>query len=100
MFQNDHYMTRGIQSEIPLFTIIALWEMIDVARQKTELDYLQVFNLYPAHEKGKTMQKVVHTQEQPPYQNTISFPCETPVQTKIFCIDDETHSTMLLAEEY
>ena len=100
MFQNDRYITRGIQTEIPVFTTILLWEMIEAARQETTLDYLQVFRLYPAYEKGESMQKIVHTQEQPPYQKTVCFPCEHPVQAKIFCIDDETHSTMLLADEY
>ena len=100
MFQNDRYITRGIQTEIPVFTTILLWEMIEAARQETTLDYLQVFRLYPAYEKGEPMQKIVHTQEQPTYQKTVCFPCEHPVQAKIFCIDDETHSTMLLADEY
>lgn len=100
MFQNDRYITRGIQTEIPVFTTILLWEMIEAARQETTLDYLQVFRLYPTCEKGEPMQKIVHTQEQPPYRKTLCFPCENPVRAKIFCIDDETHSTMLLADEY
>lgn len=100
MFQNSRYITRGIQAEIPAFTTMILWEMIETARQEVPLDYLQVFRLYPAHEQGVTMQKVIHTQEQPPYRKTLCFPCENPVRAKIFCIDDETHSTMLLADEY
>ena len=100
MFQNSRYITRGIQAEIPAFTTMILWEMIETARQETPLDYLQIFRLYPVHEQGVAMQKVIHTQEQPPYQKTLCFPCENPVRAKIFCIDDETHSTMLLADEY
>ncbi len=100
MFQNERYITWGIQSEIPAFTTVILWEMIEEARQKTTLDYLQVFQLYPSHENGMAIQQIIHTQEQPPYKRTVSIPCDTPVRAKIFCIDDETHSTMLLAEEY
>ncbi len=100
MFQNSRYITRGIQAKIPTFTTMILWEMIETARRETQLDYLQVFRLYPAHEQGNDMQKVIHTQEQPPYRKTFDFPCENPVRAKIFCIDDETHSTMLLADEY
>lgn len=100
MFQNSRYITRGIQAEIPAFTTMILWEMIETARWETPLDYLQVFQLYPAHEQDVAMQKVIHTQEQPPYGKTLCFPCENPVRAKIFCIDDETHSTMLLADEY
>lgn len=100
MFQNSRYITRGIHAQIPMFTTMVLWEMIETARRETPLDYLQVFQLYPAHEQGNSVQKVIHTQEQPPYRKILCFPCENPVQAKIFCIDDETHSTMLLADEY
>ena len=100
MFQNSRYITRGIQAEIPAFTTMILWEMIETARQETPLDYLQIFRLYPVHEQGVAMQKGIHTQEQPPYSKRLCIPCENPVRAKIFCIDDETHSTMLLADEY
>ncbi len=100
MFQNNRYITRGIQKEIPMLTTMVLWEMIGLAQQETQLDYLQVFQLYPVRDKGNVMQKIVHTQEQPSYRKTICIPCEDPVKAKIFCIDDGTHSTMLLAEEY
>ena len=41
-----------------------------------------------------------HTQEEPPYERIFTFPSDYPITAKIFVIDDETHTTMLLAEEY
>ncbi len=63
---------------------------------KTEKDYLQVFKLTA---KDHT-QHVTHSQEEPSYERTFTFPTDEPITAKIFVIDDETHSTMLLAEEY
>ena len=83
-----------------MFITLILWEMIEEAQRKLELDYLQIFRLSPTHENGKAMQQIIHIQEQPSYRKTITFPFENPVRAKVFCIDDETHSTMLLAEEY
>ena len=47
-----------------------------------------------------TGQHITHTQEQPPYLYQMDVPCTDAVDAKIFVIDDGTHSTMLLAEEY
>lgn len=59
-------------------------------------DYLQVFTLT----KTPTGQHIVHEQEQPPYRYELNVPCDDAVNAKVFVIDDLTHSTMLLAEEY
>jgi hypothetical protein len=95
MFDNQRYITRGIESEVPLWLQNLIWYMID-SMESEEKDYLQVFNLSP--DNGK--QKIIHTQEQPPYKKEFTFDADEPVTAKIFVIDDETHSTMLLAEEY
>ena len=42
----------------------------------------------------------VHEQEQPLYRYELDVPCDDAVNAKVFVIDDSTHSTMLLAEEY
>ena len=36
----------------------------------------------------------------PPYRYELDVPCDDAVDAKVFVIDDLTHSTMLLAEEY
>ena len=95
MFNNQRYVTRGISNELPLMLQIILWGLIDTM-EVAEKDYLQVFCL--SNESGK--QKITHTQEQPEYSKEYLFPSEDPITAKIFVIDDETHTTMLLAEEY
>ena len=50
--------------------------------------------------KTPTGQHIVHEQEQPPYRYELDVPCDDAVNAKLFVIDDLTHSTMLLAEEY
>lgn len=95
MFNNPRYCTRGISSEVPLLTQIILWGLID-SMEIAEKDYLQVFRL--SAESGK--QKIIHEQEQPEYSKEYLFPSDNPITAKIFVIDDETHTTMLLAEEY
>lgn len=60
-------------------------------------DYLQVFNL--SQENGQ--QKIEHVQEVPEYRREYLITLDIPIFTgKVFVIDDETHSTMLLASEY
>ena len=95
MFNNPRYCTRGISSEVPLLMQIILWGLID-SMEVAEKDYLQIFRL--SAENGK--QKIIHTQEQPEYSKEYLFLSEDPITAKIFVIDDETHTTMLLAEEY
>lgn len=94
-FNNPRYATRGISAEVPLVTQLILWELVD-SMQVEEQDYLQVFTL--TAEDGN--QVIEHHKEIPEYRKESSYPSETPVNAKIFVIDDETHSTMLLAEEY
>lgn len=43
MFNNQHYLTRGINAEIPFELQIFMWECID--RLPKECDYFQVFKL-------------------------------------------------------
>ena len=95
MFQNQRYATSGINSELPLLTQIILWGLIDTM-EVAEKDYLQVFCLSADGEN----QRIIHEQEQPEYRKEYLFPSENPVTAKVYVIDDKTHSTMLLAEEY
>ena len=92
MFENQKFLTHGITSQLPLWMINMLWLMI----LTSEKDYLQVFTLT----KTPTGQHIVHEQEQQPYRYELDVPCDDAVNAKVFVIDDLTHSTMLLAEEY
>ena len=95
MFQNDKYLTRGVSQTIPNWLVILLWHLI-ATMQTEHKDYLQVFRL----QKTGQGQRITHTQEQPLYQRELFVPCVDAVNAKLFVIDDGTHSTMLLAEEY
>lgn len=95
MFNNQRYITRGIETTIPLWLQNLLWYAIDTMEVESK-DYLQVFTL----STGNGEQKIIHAQEQPPYEKIYNFKTQDPVTAKVFVIDDERCSTMLLAEEY
>ncbi len=94
MFNNPRYLTCGIQAVIPPPLQLFLWNCID--RLPDDCDYLQVFNLSPFG----SMQQVIHTAEEPEYKKVLMFPTDEPITAKIYVIDDNDHTTMLLAEEY
>jgi len=99
MFNGQRYATQGIIAEVQEYQQNMIWYMIE-SMEVAEKDYLQVFELKTETANGKSMQRLIHTQEQPEYKNEIVFAATTPVTAKIYVIDDKTHSTMLLAEEY
>lgn len=95
-------MTRGIANTLPEELHLLLWELVEEARQETELDYLQVFELTPEQDVtlSTPVQKIIHRQEQPPYKKEYLFPIEQTVEEKIFIIDSHTYATCMLAREY
>ena len=102
MFDNgSRYITRGVENKIPLDLQIFMWQLIEEIKDTVEeLDYLQIFNIVVVDEiENKVI--IIDSQEVPEYKNILivntSEPCDSE---KIFVIDDNTHSTMLLAEEY
>lgn len=94
MFDNDKYITRGVQNDIAPNFQHFLWRTIQ--RMKVQKDYLQVFELTVE----KSSQFVKHRQEVPPYEETFVAKGASTYIGKIFVIDDGDHSTMMLAEEY
>ena len=95
MFENQKFLTRGVMADISPWLINLMWHMV-LAMEVEEKDCLQVFT--PT--KTPTGQHIVHEQEQPPYRYELDVPCDNAVDAKVFVIDDLTHSTTLLAEEY
>ena len=95
MFNNQKFLTRGIESEIPSWLVHLMWHMV-LTMEVEEKDYLQVVKLT----KTPVGQHIVHEQEQPLYSYELDVPCDDAVDAKVFVGDDLTHSTMLLAEEY
>lgn len=99
MFSNQRYLSKGVDSRVSKFVQILMWEMID--EMNVEKDHLQIFNLIPIEVDGEIVQKIVHTQERPRYEQTIVLnKLTSPIHEKIYVIDDGEHSTMILAEEY
>mgnify|MGYP000146336764 CR=1 FL=1 len=95
MFNKSKLPDARDRSEIPSLADNLMWHMV-LTMEVKEKDYLQVFKLM----KTPTGQHIVHEQEQPPYRYELDVPCDDAVDAKVFVIDDLTHSTMLLAEEY
>ena len=97
----DRYMTRGIQSDVPMETQLFLWELqTEIRNNSKEIDYLQVYRLKV--EEGK--QRILHTSEEPEYKKEYTIEVEEPIIAKIYIIEDDYGDklveTMLLAEEY
>lgn len=91
-FEGTKYSTPGVASLIPIQSQLFMWEKITELRDNTELDYLQVFSFTPETSQDGTLnQKVIHSQEYPPYLREHIFPTSTPVRAKVFIIDDITH---------
>ena len=95
MFNNQKFLARVIESEISSWLTNLMWHMV-LTMEVEKKDYLQVFRLT----KTPVGQHIVHEQEQPLYRYELDVPCDDAVDAKVFVIDDFTHSTMLLAEEY
>jgi len=94
MFSNQRYITRGVLAKIPSELQFLMWECID--RMPEPKDYLQVFTF----ESVGILQKIVHTSEQPEYCMNYFIPCNNPITEKVYIIDEDDHSIMLLASEY
>ena len=94
MFHKKRYLTCGVDSNIPLELQLFMWGCVE--RMPAPKDYLQVFELSAAG----TMQSITHSSEEPKYSMTYIIPSDAPVTEKLYIIDDGSHSTMLLAEEY
>lgn len=99
MFTGTKYITQGIKTNIPTFVQYILWHLIETMNIGQK-DYFQVFQLEGVFLEGRLQQKIIHSQEEPNYRKEYTLFTKKIVYNKIFVIDDETHCTMLLAEEY
>ena len=102
MFDNgNRYISRGVNDGIPIDVQIFMWQLIEELKDTIEdIDYLQVFTISTVDEGENTI-RIIHSQEVPEYKKIWIFEASEPCnEEKIFVIDDESHSTMLLADEY
>lgn len=101
MFKKEsRYITRGANEKLNLRLQLILWSMIDeLNEERKELDYLQVFKVIKC-EEGIVIE---HSQEVPKYKEKYVLALndiEVNETLKVFVIDDEEYSTMMLVEEY
>ncbi|MCM3700332.1 DUF960 family protein [Paenibacillus macerans] len=99
MFTGDKYSTPGVRARIPAYLQNMLWYMIETMDVPNK-DDLQVFELEGVYEAGKRKQKIVHFQAKPIYSKSYAICTKSIFTCKIFVIDNRTHCTMLLADEY
>ena len=94
-FQNKWLITLGVYEKIPEPLQILMWGM---AEELENADYLQIFDLQSTTDGVL----ICHRQEVPEYEAVVKAECDVEFgfKEKVYIIDDETHSTMLLAEEY
>jgi hypothetical protein len=101
MFDNDRYVSKGIQQTIPLELQSFMWNSIDKLKaQKYDLDYLQIFQLTKQRVEDIFLQQIIHSQELPKFVKTYILLSNEAIDTKVFVIDNGKYSTMLLYEEY
>lgn len=99
MFNGTKFITKGIRESLPNSVQQLLWQLIE-SMPVSEKDYLQVFTLSTWFQLGQPKLTIHHKQECPVYSQTHVLDIDHVIHEKIFIIDDGTHCTMLLAEEY
>ena len=102
--QENRYITRGVNEIIPKKIQLCCWQMIDEkARQpEIQLDYLQIFEFIRNTQKG--IFTIIHRQEEPPFIDYHEWQLTEELRsfsvTKLWIIDERTHQTLLLPDEY
>ena len=94
MFTNKRYLSRGVDNTIPIELQLFMWACIDQLPEPR--DYLQIFDL----KQVGNMQSITHRSEQPEYRKVYMFPSDNPIIEKLYAIDNNEYSTLILASEY
>lgn len=99
MFDKLKYLTVGVNAKIPEELQLLLWTLIATMKVEKK-DYLQVFKIASIYEEGVYKLNIIHSQEEPNYVKEHITITSILMNEKIYVIDDGSHSTMLLADEY
>ena len=94
MFTNKRYLSRGVDDTIPIEIQLFMWACIDQLSEPR--DYLQIFDL----RQIGNMQSITHRSEQPEYRKVYLLPSDNPITEKLYAIDNNECSTLILASEY
>lgn len=102
MFDNERYITKGINESIPIQQQMILWNLIDdlKKRENHKIDYLQVFELKDLKSNKNFSQEIIHKQEVESYKKMYLFSNIKPINAKVYVIDDSEQSVMMLTDEY
>lgn len=93
MFTNKRYLSRGVDDTIPIEIQLFMWACIDQLSEPR--DYLQIFDL----RQIGNMQSITHRSEQPEYRKVYLLPSDNPITEKLYAIDNNECSTLILASE-
>lgn len=102
--QENRYITRGVNEQVPKEMQQRCFQLIDekVKQEEVKLDYLQILEFNRDDQRGTIT--IIHRQEEPffiDYHECRITDALTNFQIKkLWVIDDHTHQTMLLPEEY
>lgn len=102
MFNKENrYITKGVNEDVDIRLQVLIWGLIDRLKEIKDLkiDYLQVFNIC----KNKDKIILEHKQEVQEYKKLYEInnkEIDINGNIKLFIIDNNEYSTMLLAEEY
>ncbi|MDT2600943.1 DUF960 family protein [Enterococcus hulanensis] len=102
--QENRYITRGVNERVPKEIQQRCFQLIDEKVKQTgvKLDYLQIFEFNGDDQRGTIT--IIHRQEEPFFINyhecRITNDLTSLQVKKLWVIDDHTHQTMLLPEEY
>lgn len=102
--QENRYITREVNEQVPKEIQLRCLQLIDekVKQVEIQLDYLQIFEFNRDDQRATIT--IIHRQEEPffiDYHECRITDALANFQIKeLWVIDDHTHQTMLLPEEY
>ena len=98
----ETYMTSRVAENVDCYLLVKCIELLNCLKEKgVEPDYLQVYRF--SYNKETNVLTIRHTQEQPDYENVVSFDLPSGVLLytgKIYYMDEYTHNIFLEANEY
>lgn len=99
--KRTRFATAGVAHAMPLDLQVFLWDIIEQEIAiRDDVDYLQVFSFT----RKDSLLVILYSQEEPDINK--QFCCDFRdefdefIDSKVYVIDDSTHSTMLFAHEY
>lgn len=102
--KENRYITRGVNEQVPKEIQLHCWQLISerVVKSEVTMDYLQIFE-FNRDDQRKTI-SIIHRQEEPffidHHECRITADLARSQVKKLWVIDDQTHQTTLLPEEY